>query len=117
MIIDKDYKDPLLTKPKLTKSEVIKLESFLSKKVLQENILGLAKMFSNIHEFFIPVRLDFRGRMYCISEYLNYQAGQLAKSLLLFSNPEKILKSNIKAINYLKAFGANCFGNKLDKKS
>jgi DNA-directed RNA polymerase len=89
----------------------------LSKKVLQENILGLAKVFSNVHEFFIPVRLEFRGRMNCVSEYLNYQSCELAKSLLLFSKPEKILKTDIKAIGYFKAYGANCFGNKLDKKS
>jgi DNA-directed RNA polymerase len=55
--------------------------------------------------------------MYCISEYLTYQSNELAKSLLLFSNGEKLIKTDIRAINYFKAYGANCFGNKLDKKS
>jgi DNA-directed RNA polymerase len=55
--------------------------------------------------------------MYCISEYLNYQSTELAKSLLLFSKPEKIYKTDEKALKFLKAYGANCFGNKLDKKA
>ena len=57
-----DY-EHLLLKPKLNKSEYIELESFLSKKGLEENILGLARAYSNIHEFYLPVRLDFRGRV------------------------------------------------------
>src|SRR5271156_3370894 len=116
LLLNKD-KNTLLTKNKLTKSEKVKLESFLSQFVQQENILGLAEVLSNLHEFFIPVRVDFRGRMNCVVDYLNYQSSELAKSLLLFSKPEKILKSDTRAINYFKAYGANCYGNKLDKKS
>lgn len=112
-----DNVEHLLIKPKLNKYENIELESFLSKKKLQENILGLAKAYSNIHEFYLPVRLDFRGRVNCVSQYLNYQSSELAKSLLLFSKPEKIIKTNTRALSYLKAYGANCFGNKLDKRS
>ena len=117
LVDDKNIKHPLYDKSKLTYSEHKQLESYLSKLELQENILGLANVFANVHEFYIPVRLDFRGRMNCMSEYLNYQSHELAKSLLLFSKPEKIIKTDIKAISYLKAYGANCYGNKLDKKS
>ena len=102
---------------KISKDEYTELESYQSKLDLQENILGLAKVFSLIPEFFIPVRLDYRGRMNCVSQYLNYQSNELAKSLLLFSKGEKIMKNDMIAISYLKAYGANCFGNKLDKKS
>jgi len=111
-----DYND-LVSKSKLNKSQQIELESLLSKKRLEENILGLARAYSNIHEFYLPVRIDYRGRLYCVSEYLNYQSNELAKSLLLFSKGEIINKTDSRAISYLKAYGANCFGNKLDKKS
>lgn len=115
VIIDLDYKHPLLEKAKLTKKDKTELESFLSKKVLQENILGLATVFSNIPSFYIPTQLDFRGRLNCMPQYLNYQSNSMAKSLLLFSKSEKFNKNDKQAINYLKIYGANCFG--LDKES
>lgn len=102
---------------KITKSEYTELESLVSKIDLQENILGLAELYSNVNEFYLPVRIDYRGRMNCVSQYLNYQSTELAKSLLLFSRGEKLEKNNTTAINYFKAYGANCYGNKLDKKS
>ncbi len=55
--------------------------------------------------------------MNCSSQYLTYQSNELAKSLLLFSRSEKLYKNNVIGINYFKAYGANCFGHKLDKKS
>lgn len=102
---------------KISPSDHNELVSYQSKLELQENILGLAKVFSDVPEFYLPVRIDFRGRVNCISQYLNYQSTELAKSLLLFSKNEKIMKSDELAIKYFKAYGANCFGNKLDKKS
>ena len=41
-------------------------------------------------EFYIPTRIDNRGRLYANTDYLNYQSSELAKSLLLFSEGEKI---------------------------
>jgi len=114
-IIDLNYTHPLLEKTKLTKRENTELESFLSKKELQENILGLSMVYSNVPSFYISVQLDFRGRLNCVSEFLNYQSNSLAKALLLFSKGEMINKNNRQALDYLKLYGANCFG--LDKKS
>nr|ADO51613.1 rnapol [Moniliophthora roreri] len=121
LIIDPNNKSNLELKKeaghKLTLSEEKELDSFLSKKRLEKNILGLALIFKNIPEFFIPVRIDNRGRVYCMADYLNYQSVELAKSLLLFSKGEKVSKSDQISIDYLKIFGANCFGNGLEKKS
>ena len=104
-------------KPKLNLTQKRELESFYSKKDLEQNVLGLANIFKIVNQFYLPVRLDYRGRLYCITEYLNYQGIELAKGLLQFSIGEKVYLSDDLAIKYLKIFGANCYGNKLDKKS
>lgn len=102
---------------KITKNKYIELESYVGRLDLQENILGLARLFADLSKFYLPTRIDNRGRMVCVSEYLNYQSTELAKSLLLFSKGEKLMKRDKVAIDYFKAYGANCYGNKLDKKS
>jgi len=121
IILDPNYKHPLFIKKekgnKLTKLEKTTLDSFLSRRQLEMNILGLALIFKNVPQFYIPVRIDNRGRTYCMVDYLHYQSIELAKSLLLFSKGEMIYKSDTKSIDYLKIFGANCYGNGIDKKT
>lgn len=108
--------DLCFKKEKLTLLDKKEILGFNSKKDLEMNIMLLAELFLNVKEFFIPVRIDIRGRLYCVSDYFHYQSIDLAKSLLLFSKGEKLwLNQDDKAINYLKIYGANCFG--LSKKS
>ena len=66
--------------------------------------------------------MDFRGRLNCIPEYLNYQSSDLAKGdkrslspLLLFSKGSSFYMSDKLSIDYLKIYGATCFG--VSKKS
>jgi hypothetical protein len=115
--IDNNFIHPLALKKKLNSSELKELESFHSKKYLEQNILGLSVLFKDIPAFYMPVRLDYRGRLYCITEYLNYQGIDLAKSLLEFNSGEKVLLNDEISINYLKIYGSNCYGHGLDKKS
>jgi hypothetical protein len=118
--IENNYIHPLTLKKinkKLKVSELKELESFQSKKYLEQNILGLSNLYKDIPTFYMPVRLDYRGRLYCITEYLNYQGIDLAKSLLDFSSGEKVLLSDETSINYLKIFGSICYGQGLNKKS
>lgn len=121
LMLDSNVKHELEIKKdkgkKLTLLETKTLESYLSRKQLEMNIFGLAIIFKNVPEFYIPVRLDNRGRVYCNVDYLHYQGIELAKSLLLFSKGEKIYKNDTKSIEFLKIFGDNCFGNGIDKKS
>jgi DNA-directed RNA polymerase len=79
--------------------------------------LGIANLYKDISKFYFPIRLDFRGRLYCTTDFLKYQGTELAKSLLLFYEGEKVYISDIKSIKFLKIFGANNFGNKLNKES
>jgi DNA-directed RNA polymerase len=115
LLIDMETKHPLELKDKLKKNEVKILESHKSLKRLQLIIINLALLFQNVPRFYFPVKLDNRGRIYCDVNYLNYQGIELAKSLLLFGEGKKIDKTDKNSINYLKIYGANCYG--LDKKS
>lgn len=108
---------PLASKEKLKLKERKELDSFNSKKLLELEILNIANIFRSRLKFYIPVRLDYRGRIYCNAHYLNYQGIDLAKSLLQFAIGEKVYIKDSLSINYLKIFGANCFGNKIEKKS
>lgn len=91
-----------------------KIKGLKSEYLLQENILKIAALYQN-RKIYFPVRIDQRGRLYCEPHYFNYQGVELAKALLLFANPGIIRRNDEQAIEYLKIYGANCFG--LDKSS
>jgi len=63
-LIENNYIHPLTLKKinkKLKVSELKELESFQSKKYLEQNILGLSILYKDIPTFDMPVRLDYRG--------------------------------------------------------
>jgi len=53
--IDNNYNHPLVFKKKLNSSELKELESFQSKKYLEQNILGLSVLFKDIPAFYMPL--------------------------------------------------------------
>ncbi|RKP33910.1 hypothetical protein BJ085DRAFT_12867, partial [Dimargaris cristalligena] len=61
---------------------------------------------------YIPVYMDFRGRIYPLLNYLTYQGVDLARSLILFDDNEEI---NDDGISYLYQYFANVYG--FNKKS
>jgi len=85
--------------------------------VLQETILGIAEFFRKFSRIYFPVRLDQRGRLYCISSYLNYQSNELSKALLSFAIPGILTKNSTQSVVYLKTYGANCHGGTIGKGS
>lgn len=56
---------------------------------LYNNIINIASLYRNT-DFYLPVFADFRGRLYPLSNYLNYQGNDLARSLILFSDGERL---------------------------
>lgn len=94
-----------------------KYRSIYSKILLERNILSIADVYSKVSKIYFPLRLDNRTRVYCETDYFHYQSSDLAKGLISFAVPGLLTKNNTEEINYFKAFGANMFGDKLDKKS
>jgi DNA-dependent RNA polymerase len=75
--------------------------------------LAAAEKFSG-REFYLPWSFDYRGRVYPLSAVLQPQGTDFDKSLLLFADAQPVTD---RAKFWLAVHVANCFGNKLDKKS
>lgn len=116
LLIDPEVKHKFADIPKRTKYQQSNYSSYISKVVLQETILGLSEFFSNFSKRYFTVRLDQRGRLYCTPSYLEYQ-DDLAKALLLYAEPGVLKKGQSSSINYLKAYGANCYRGIISKAS
>ncbi len=114
ILIPDDFDKDFNSLEKKTKYYINKHKAKISKLTIQENILAIANLFMQ-RTIYFPIRLDLRGRIYCQPSYFNYQSTDLAKSLLLFDRAGIIKRNDDKGINFLKVFGANCYGNGLDK--
>jgi len=102
---------------KYTKKDSIKYRSIVSKILMERNVLSIADTFSKVECIYFPVRLDFRTRIYCLTDFFDYQKSDLAKGLISFAKPGHITKYDYEVIKYFKAYGANMYGYSLDKKS
>lgn len=89
--------------------------SLYSKMMLEYNILSIAQTFSKVDRLYFPLRLDNRLRVYCETNYFDYQKNDLAKGLISFARPGIITKMDKEVIKFFKGFGANMYG--LDKNS
>jgi len=116
-IIPKSFINNPYSLKRINKKDRNKYRSILSKIQMERNILNIAITFSKMEKIYFPVRLEFRGRILCNTEFFDYQKNDLAKGLISFARPGKILKSDNEAIKYFKGYGANMYGSGLDKKS
>jgi hypothetical protein len=74
VILENDSKEIIKIKIKIAHNSKYHLYSY---------ILNLACKYKDV-EFYLPVFSDFRGRFYPLSNYLNSQGGDLARSLIKF---------------------------------
>jgi DNA-directed RNA polymerase len=66
----------------------------------------LSKIF-NKHKLYMPIFLDWRGRLYIQNLTLNYQANDFSASLLVFSDGSSL---STDGFYWLRVHGANCYG-------
>jgi len=93
---------------KLTVEEQKEVQEHNSKYFQQMQIINIARTYAYLDEFYLPVNVDWRGRVYTLPSYLTYQGTDLAKSLINFANPDLITDDRI---SHLKRYGANLYGN------
>lgn len=117
LLIDTNIPHEFEVLEKRSKYQESKYRSHNSKVALQETVLEIVNFYKQFNEIYFPVRLDQRGRIYCTPSYFNYQSNELSKSLILFSIPGIIKTTDLSAISYLKAYGANCYGGAVSKAS
>lgn len=102
---------------KYSEKDSLKFRSIISKILMQRNILNIAETYSKVYSIYFPVRMDQRTRIYCVTDFFDYQKSDLAKGLISFVRPGHITKYDSEYIKYFKAYGANMYGHSLDKKS
>lgn len=76
-----------------------------SEKYQNNMYIKIAKIF-NENIFYIPLQADWRGRIYTKSFFANYQGGDLALSLLEFSDGQSLTE---KGKEYLYIYGCNLY--------
>lgn len=94
------------TKDLLKANKKLKLEIFTHNENYKFNLhlINIAKLYANTPAFYLPVYMDFRGRVYPYSYYLSYQGSDLARALINFTITGEINDSNV---IYLKYYLAN----------
>lgn len=101
----------------LSKKELKDYKGYKSKVLSQEVVMEIASFYKDFDVIYLPVKIDFRGRLNCVPAFFNYQSSELSRALLLFSSGGIIHKGDLDSIKYIKVYGANSFGNDLDKKA
>tara|TARA_R100001594_G_scaffold43536_1_gene75648 strand:- start:1302 stop:3680 length:2379 start_codon:yes stop_codon:yes gene_type:complete len=81
-----------------------------SKRLQLAKVLFLADKFVD-ETLHFPLQLDWRGRSYCLPNYLHYQGADFSKGLLRFREGKEI--QNEDHVHWLGIHTANCWG--LDK--
>jgi len=78
-----------------------------TKRIQFAQLMWMARKFKDEQKFFFPHTIDFRGRLYANTAFLNPQGEDSARGLLEFAESKKLGDSGLA---WLAIHGANCFG-------
>jgi hypothetical protein len=112
--VDKDTLDAVLSNPNLFYSETSNTVENLSKKIDYKYTMVKAKCLSELNEFFFALDMDYRGRIYYVESYMNFQGSDLARGILRFS--EKRIVSP-EGLRWIKIHCASSFNESFSKGS
>lgn len=80
-----------------------------SRRIMTARIVKAAALCEHLPRFHFVYQLDFRGRVYCVADYFNPQAGDLARSMLKFEEGKMLSYEGRRA---MQIYGATLFGVK-----
>jgi DNA-directed RNA polymerase, mitochondrial len=72
-----------------------------------DKMLALAQADREEPALYFPIQLDFRGRLYCVPEVLNWQGSDLCRGVLTFAERKPLGWAGLR---WLRIHGANVFG-------
>ncbi len=83
---------------------------YRSQRLALAQTIYTAQKFLNAGKIHFPCQLDFRGRVYYVTEHLNPQGSDYAKALLEFSEGQPL--NDNESLSHLLKYGAGLFGLK-----
>jgi len=90
------------------KIEYFRLKSLQGKVELYNRVFAIVEEFNIYKCFYFTYQVDFRGRLYVVSDYLNYQGDKLVRSLLRFNKKKKF------DLNWFKIYISSLYFGILD---
>lgn len=94
----------LLNIDEINDSDILKIKkqkSFNTKIEVFDKTLEILDLYKISKYFYFIYQVDFRGRIYVVSDYLNYQTNKIVRSILRYNNKQLINKKD-NIINWLK---------------
>ena len=96
--IDKDILDAILKNPELFYVKGDKSDNNLSKILDYNYTVNKAKALADTEEFFYALDMDYRGRVYYVESYINFQGSDIARGMLKFSEKRTVTPEGIRWI-------------------
>lgn len=88
--INKDVLEAVVKSPEMFYSTTSKSPENMSKKIDYAYTVAKAKSLAEVDEFYYALDVDYRGRVYYVESYMNFQGSDLARSLLSFSEAKPV---------------------------
>ena len=112
--VDSTTLDAVLKNPDVFYSESSTSKENLSKKIDYRYTMSKAKLLSSLDEFFFALDMDYRGRVYYVESYMNFQGSDLARGILRFSEKRVVSPEGLR---WLKIHCASSFNESFSKGS
>lgn len=113
-VINKGILKTVSENPYLFYKEDDKSPENMSKKIDYVYTMTKATALSEVDQFYYALDVDYRGRVYYVESYMNFQGSDLARSLLSFSKAQLVTPSGLR---WMKIHCASSYNESYPKES